>query len=140
MLRRWLAPLWSWRPCPRTLTSRLLCSPRPGKAAPNAYLATNTSSLSVDSLAATLPEPERFIGLHFFNPVPASDLVEIVVGSATSARLTELAQVWVEDLGKTGITVADSPGFASSPLGVAIALEAMRMLDASLRQLTSTPR
>ena len=98
-------------------------------AAPDAYLATNTSSLSVDGLAAALRRPERFIGLHFFNPVPASNLVEIVVGSSTSTELVTQAQGWVDKLGKTAITVTDSPGFASSRLGVAIALEAMRMLD-----------
>jgi len=98
-------------------------------AAPDAVLATNTSSLSIDGLAAGLASPERFLGLHFFNPVPASDLVEIVVGSRTDADLVGAAQGWVEALGKTAITVTDSPGFASSRLGVAIALEAMRMLE-----------
>ena len=98
-------------------------------SAPGSYLATNTSSLSIDGLAGSLREPSRFIGLHFFNPVPASDLVELVVGSATSPDLVTAAQGWVADLGKTAITVADSPGFASSRLGVAIALEAMRMVD-----------
>ena len=98
-------------------------------AAPEAVLATNTSSLSIDGLAAGLAAPERFLGLHFFNPVPASDLVEIVVGSKTDPGLVAAAQGWVEALGKTAITVTDSPGFASSRLGVAIALEAMRMLE-----------
>jgi 3-hydroxybutyryl-CoA dehydrogenase len=98
----------------------------------NAVIASNTSSLSVDGLAASLEHPERFIGLHFFNPVPASDLVEIVVGSATSPELVTRAAGWVEWLGKTAITVTDSPGFASSRLGVAIALEAMRMLEAGV--------
>jgi len=98
-------------------------------AAPDAVLATNTSSLSIDGLAAGLAAPGRFLGLHFFNPVPASDLVEIVVGSRTDADLVGAAQGWVEALGKTAITVTDSPGFASSRLGVAIALEAMRMLE-----------
>jgi 3-hydroxybutyryl-CoA dehydrogenase len=98
-------------------------------AAPAAWVATNTSSLSVDNLAAALARPERFIGLHFFNPVPASELVEIVVGAKTSNELAKLARTWVNDLGKTAITVTDSPGFASSRLGVAIALEAMRMLQ-----------
>lgn len=97
--------------------------------APHAVVATNTSSLSVDGLAAGLERPERFIGLHFFNPVPASDLVEIVVGAKTSPELVDRATGWVEWLGKTAITVTDSPGFASSRLGVAIALEAMRMLE-----------
>jgi 3-hydroxybutyryl-CoA dehydrogenase len=98
-------------------------------AAPAAWIATNTSSLSVDNLGAALARPERFIGLHFFNPVPASELVEIVVGSRTSAEFAKLAATWISGLGKTAITVTDSPGFASSRLGVAIALEAMRMLQ-----------
>ena len=98
-------------------------------AAPEAVLATNTSSLSIDGLAGGLSSPGRFLGLHFFNPVPASDLVEIVVGSKTDPDLVTAAQGWVEALGKTAITVTDSPGFASSRLGVAIALEAMRMLE-----------
>jgi 3-hydroxybutyryl-CoA dehydrogenase len=99
------------------------------RSAPDAVLATNTSSLSVDGLAERLDRPDRFLGLHFFNPVPASALVEIVVGSRTDAGLVTRAQGWVEALGKTAITVTDSPGFASSRLGVAIALEAMRMLE-----------
>jgi len=95
-------------------------------------LASNTSSLSIGGLASALAAPERFLGLHFFNPVPASDLVEIVVGPKTDAELVTTAQGWVADLGKTAITVTDSPGFASSRLGVAIALEAMRMLEAGV--------
>ncbi|GAB3071592.1 3-hydroxyacyl-CoA dehydrogenase family protein [Pedococcus soli] len=98
-------------------------------SAPDAVLATNTSSLSVSALAAGLRAPERFIGLHFFNPVPASDLVEVVVGEQTAPALVDRARGWVTALGKTGITVQDSPGFASSRLGVAIALEAMRMVQ-----------
>lgn len=100
--------------------------------APGAWVATNTSSLSVDGLAATLARPERFVGLHFFNPVPASTLVEVVVGTATDKQLVERALGWVEGLGKTGITVRDTPGFASSRLGVAIALEAMRMVESGV--------
>ena len=97
--------------------------------APEAMLATNTSSLSVDQLSSGLIRPDQFLGLHFFNPVPASELVEIVVGAKTAAELVTNAQGWVAALGKTAITVTDSPGFASSRLGVAIALEAMRMLE-----------
>lgn len=100
--------------------------------APDAWVATNTSSLSVDGLAATLARPDRFVGLHFFNPVPASSLVEVVVGTATSEELVQLARGWVEGIGKTGITVRDTPGFASSRLGVALALEAMRMVEAGV--------
>lgn len=100
-----------------------------GAAAPEAVLATNTSSLSIDGLAAGLERPDRFLGLHFFNPVPASALVEVVVGSLTAPGLVDQARSWVAELGKTAITVRDAPGFASSRLGVALALEAMRMLE-----------
>ncbi|MFG1925433.1 3-hydroxyacyl-CoA dehydrogenase family protein [Cryptosporangium sp. NPDC048952] len=99
------------------------------KHAPGAVLASNTSSLSIGGLAAGLAAPERFIGLHFFNPVPVSSLVEIVVGPRTAATLVTEAEGWVRALGKTPITVNDSPGFASSRLGVHLALEAMRMLE-----------
>ncbi|MHA7140975.1 3-hydroxyacyl-CoA dehydrogenase family protein [Arthrobacter sp. Sr33] len=95
----------------------------------NAWLATNTSSLSVSSLAGKLQRPERFCGLHFFNPVPASTLIEVVLAQQTSDELADAARGWVELLGKTPVVVKDAPGFASSRLGVAIALEAMRMVE-----------
>ncbi|MEU4235081.1 3-hydroxyacyl-CoA dehydrogenase family protein [Nonomuraea sp. NPDC026600] len=97
--------------------------------APGAVLASNTSSLSIDGLASGLAAPDHFLGLHFFNPVPVSDLVEIVTGRRTMPALVARAQDWVVALGKTPITVSDSPGFASSRLGVCLALEAMRMLE-----------
>lgn len=99
------------------------------KAAPDAVIGSNTSSLSIDQLAEVLPDPALLVGLHFFNPVPISDLVEVVVGRRTDPVLVHDAQSWVAGLRKTAITVKDSPGFASSRLGVAIAIEAMRMLD-----------
>ena len=95
----------------------------------DAWLASNTSSLSVSELAEKLQRPERFCGLHFFNPVPASTLIEVVLGKQTSDELAEAARTWVADLGKTPVSVNDAPGFASSRLGVAIALEAMRMVE-----------
>ncbi|WP_342319382.1 3-hydroxyacyl-CoA dehydrogenase family protein [Corynebacterium mayonis] len=95
--------------------------------APQAVIATNTSSLSVSELARSVDND--VIGLHFFNPVPASKLVEIVVADSTPAPLVHAARTWVEGLGKTPIVVADAPGFASSRLGVAIALEAIRMVE-----------
>lgn len=94
-----------------------------------AWLASNTSSLSIDGLSRELQRPERFCGLHFFNPVPASKLVEVVLGEQTSPELASLALSWVGGLGKTPVTVNDAPGFASSRLGVAIALEAIRMVE-----------
>ena len=96
-------------------------------AAPQAIIATNTSSLSVSDLALTVENP--VIGLHYFNPVPASKLVEVVVAESTAEELVALAREWVAGLGKTPIVVKDAPGFASSRLGVAIALEAIRMVE-----------
>lgn len=95
----------------------------------SAWLASNTSSLSITRLAESLSRPDRLCGLHFFNPVPTSALVEIVVAAQSAPELPDLARGWVQALGKTPIVVADSPGFASSRLGVALALEAMRMLE-----------
>ncbi|HYX94682.1 MAG TPA: 3-hydroxyacyl-CoA dehydrogenase family protein [Geodermatophilus sp.] len=96
---------------------------------PEAVLATNTSSLSVTELAAALERPARFLGLHFFNPVPASKLVEVVVARETDPELVGTASGWVRALGKTDVVVKDSPGFASSRLGVLLGLEAIRMLE-----------
>lgn len=97
------------------------------EAAPQAVIATNTSSLSVSDLARTVNND--VIGLHFFNPVPASKLVEIVVADSTPEELVDRARSWVAGLKKTPIVVKDAPGFASSRLGVAIALEAIRMVE-----------
>ncbi|MEO8221223.1 MAG: 3-hydroxyacyl-CoA dehydrogenase family protein [Specibacter sp.] len=97
--------------------------------APAAFLASNTSSLSMSGLAAELARPENFIGLHFFNPVPASTLIEVVVAKQTAPALVDAARGWAAALGKTAVVVNDAPGFASSRLGVAIALEAMRMVE-----------
>lgn len=99
------------------------------EVAPEAILATNTSSLSITDLAGSFSHPERVLGLHFFNPVPASKLVEIVWSERTDSQLVDKAKAWVEALGKTPIVVKDSPGFASSRLGVVIALEAIRMVE-----------
>ncbi|MCX2749581.1 3-hydroxyacyl-CoA dehydrogenase family protein [Arthrobacter sp. MI7-26] len=96
---------------------------------PGTVLASNTSSLSVSGLAEELARPQDFIGLHFFNPVPASTLIEVVIGKQTRPELIEQARNCVQGLGKTAVVVNDAPGFASSRLGVAIALEAMRMVE-----------
>ncbi|WP_213454360.1 3-hydroxyacyl-CoA dehydrogenase family protein [Rhizomonospora bruguierae] len=95
----------------------------------DAILTTNTSSISVDALTESLTCPERFAGLHFFNPVPVSELVEIVVGSRTAPWVVGYLQSTVARIGKQTIVVRDSPGFASSRLGVALALEAMLMVE-----------
>jgi len=94
-----------------------------------AVLATNTSSLSISGLAEGLRRPERFVGMHFFNPVPASSLVEVIVGPQTTGAVRDAAAGWAGALGKTAIVVRDSPGFATSRLGVLLGLEAIRMLE-----------
>lgn len=97
--------------------------------ADDAVLATNTSSLSIGTLAETISRPAAFLGMHFFNPVPASALVEVVTGPATAAEVVDAARRWVEAIGKSAVVVRDSPGFASSRLGVLLGLEAIRMVE-----------
>ncbi len=97
-----------------------------------AIIATNTSSLSPTELATVLKHPERFIGMHFFNPVPMSLLVELVAAENTTEATVASAKDWVNLLGKTPILVNDQPGFASSRLGLALGLEAIRMLEAGV--------
>jgi 3-hydroxybutyryl-CoA dehydrogenase len=98
-------------------------------APPAALLASNTSSLSISELAGALERPERFLGMHFFNPVPLSALVELVVGDGTTPGAVDDARQWVARLGKESIEVRDAPGFATSRLGVALGLEAIRMVE-----------
>jgi 3-hydroxybutyryl-CoA dehydrogenase len=92
-------------------------------------VASNTSSLSVTEILSALDDPGRGVGLHFFNPVHIMALVEVVVAEQTDAETLSFAHEFVEDVGKTAVEVADSPGFASSRLGVALGVEAMRMVQ-----------
>ena len=101
-------------------------------AGAGAILATNTSSLSVTEMATGLTAPGRFLGLHFFNPVHIMALVEIVRGEHTNLRTLNRGLGFVLGLGKEPIVVADSPGFASSRLGIVLGLEAMRMVEAGV--------
>lgn len=94
-----------------------------------ALLATNTSALSIDDLAAGLGRPEAFLGMHFFNPVWSSRLVEIVRGEATSGATLEAARGVVASLERESIVVRNVPGFATTRLDMVSALEAMRMLE-----------
>ena len=92
-------------------------------------LASNTSSFSITKLAGAVERREQFVGLHFFNPPHVMKLVEIVRGQRTSDRTIEQARQVAEKMGKQPIVVRDSPGFATSRLGIAIGLEAIRMLE-----------
>ena len=97
-----------------------------------AILASNTSSLSIADIAKNAVNPERVIGLHFFNPVAIMPLLEIVRAEQTSDEVVQSCRYLAERINKTAIVVKDSPGFASSRLGLVIGLEAMRMLEAGV--------
>ncbi len=92
-------------------------------------LATNTSGLSIDDIATALAHPERFLGLHFFNPVWVMSLLEIVNGERTDPAVLQSARDLAVRIGKDPIVVRNMPGFATSRLGVCIGLEGMRMLE-----------
>jgi 3-hydroxybutyryl-CoA dehydrogenase len=94
-----------------------------------AILASNTSSISISLLAQSVERRDRFVGLHFFNPPHVMKLIEIVRGERTSDDTVAQVSAVTEKMGKTSIVVRDSPGFATSRLGVAIGLEAIRMLE-----------
>ena len=98
-------------------------------AAEHAVLATNTSSLPVGRIAEAAARPERVVGMHFFNPVPLMPLLEVVRAARTGDGAVETAVEVGRRMGKEPIVVRDSPGFATSRLGVLLGLEAMRMLE-----------
>ena len=79
--------------------------------AQDAIIASNTSSISITALAAVLRRPERFLGMHFFNPVPMMALVELIRGLQTSDETLDAVQTFAQRLGKTPIVVKNSPGF-----------------------------
>jgi 3-hydroxybutyryl-CoA dehydrogenase len=108
----------------RDLFTRLDCLCKP-----DAVLATNTSSLSITSIASATGSPGRVIGMHFFNPVHLMKLIEVVVAPETATATLDAALTVAARLGKEAIVVRDAPGFATSRLGVALGLEAMRMLE-----------
>jgi len=91
--------------------------------------ASNTSSLSISEIARSAKRPEAVVGMHFFNPVHIMRLVEIVVGEKTSDEVVEAVTAAGKRMRKEPIVVKDFPGFASSRLGVALGLEAMRMVE-----------
>jgi 3-hydroxybutyryl-CoA dehydrogenase len=100
--------------------------------APDAVLATNTSSLLVSAIAARVPHPERVVGLHFFNPVPKMRLVELVAGAASSPDALARARALGEALGKRVIEAADVPGFLVNRCSRPFTLEALRIVQERL--------
>lgn len=99
------------------------------KAPKKAILASNTSSLSISAIAGATQRPGRVLGLHFFNPVPLMQLLEIVRHDDVSPDVLATARQVGAKLGKTTIVVKDSPGFATSRLGIVLGNEAMRMVE-----------
>jgi len=99
---------------------------------PTCVLASNTSSLSLAKVFAGVAGPARCIGMHFFNPVPLMALLELVRTDATAEATVEAVTAYSKQLGKEPIVVKDSPGFASSRLGVCLGLEAIRMVEAGV--------
>jgi len=106
----------------------------------DAILASNTSSLSLTELGARVGEAHRVIGLHFFNPPPVMELLEIVRGLSTSESTVDRALALATMMKKSPIVVNDSPGFASSRLGVILGAEAMRMLESGVASAADIDR
>ena len=111
-----------------------------GASPADALLGSNTSSLSLTEFGAKIGAPERTVGLHFFNPPPVMELLEVVRGLATSQRTVDRALALAAALGKTPIVVNDAPGFASSRLGVILGAEAIRMLEAGVASAADIDR
>ena len=110
-------------------------------AAPaHAMLGSNTSSLSITELGERTSAAARTVGLHFFNPPPVMELLEIVRGFGTSDATLDRALALAREIGKTPIVVRDAPGFATSRLGVAIGAEAIRMLEARVASVRDIDR
>ncbi len=96
---------------------------------PETILATNTSSISIDSIAASTTRPEKVIGMHFMNPVPIMKLVEIINGSDTSSEVNSIVVKTAEKMGKTALSCNDSPGFISNRILCPMINEAILALE-----------
>ena len=103
-------------------------------------LATNTSSLSVTAIAAALRRPERFAGLHFFNPVPLMKVVEVVPGVRTAQSACETLAGWVKELGHAPVRAKDTPGFIVNHAGRGYGTEALRVLGESVSDVPTIDR
>jgi 3-hydroxybutyryl-CoA dehydrogenase len=122
-------------PLKRDLFARLdtLC-------APETILASNTSSLSIDILAGATQRPDRFLGLHFFNPPPLMALVEVVRGDATSEATLNTAVDLMRSWGKTPVITKDTPGFVVNRVARPFYLEALRLLGAGVTDAATLDR
>ena len=102
---------------------------------PETILASNTSSLSLTALAAAIPHPERFIGMHFFNPAPLMKLVEVVTTAETSPAVTQTVVAVAGQMGKTPVVCRDFPGFIVNHVARPYYLEALRLVEQGLADI-----
>jgi len=96
---------------------------------PETIFASNTSSLSIAEMAAFSGRPDKFVGVHFFNPVQLMKLVEVIKTTETDPVVFDKAYKWVEDIGKVPVTCGDTPGFIVNRLLVPSLMQAMAMID-----------
>ncbi|HTP13456.1 MAG TPA: 3-hydroxyacyl-CoA dehydrogenase NAD-binding domain-containing protein [Bacteroidota bacterium] len=109
-------------------------------AKPNTVLASNTSSLSITSMSNGLARPERLLGLHFFNPAHVMKLVEVVLGENTGSEVAESSRVFVKHIGKTPVTVKDTPGFVVNRIARPYYGEALRLLGENVATVEQIDR
>lgn len=105
--------------------------------APDAVFASNTSSLSIASIAAAIPHPERVIGLHFFNPATIMKLVEVISTDSTSHITAQKATALVQAMGKTPVACRDAPGFIVNRVARPYYIEALRLLEAGIADIST---
>lgn len=108
--------------------------------APEAVLATNTSSLSVTALAANLAHPQRFAGYHFFNPVPLMKVVEVIAGIRTDERVCERLRGYARQMGHSAVQAQDTPGFIVNHAGRAYGTEALRIVSEGVADFATVDR
>ncbi|MDZ4667184.1 MAG: 3-hydroxyacyl-CoA dehydrogenase NAD-binding domain-containing protein [bacterium] len=96
---------------------------------PNCILATNTSSIPITQIAAKIPNPERVVGIHFFNPAPIMKLVEIISGVQTDAAIAQQCKTLIEGMGKTCVLAADAPGFIVNRVARQFYVEGLKILE-----------
>jgi 3-hydroxybutyryl-CoA dehydrogenase len=106
----------------------------------NTILATNTSSIPITKIAATLQKPERLIGLHFFNPAHIMKLVEVISGAATAQKVVETTRRFAESLGKTVVEAKDSPGFIVNRVARHFYVESLQVLESGVANIEAIDR
>ncbi len=101
----------------------------------SSIITTNTSSIPVTQIASTLKHPQRFAGLHFFNPAPIMKLVEIISGVNTDAETVDTLKVFCQKLGKTAVLAKDSPGFIVNRVARHYYVEALKLLEENVTDI-----